>query len=118
MVSARRLSAAALGLGIAVTAFAPSSASAAPKDAAAVCSGYLNVYSVNAPGYVDCMIGVAGATVGRVGSCTSAYQPFAPPFGTGGVAETCVRMSMQYFSSSTIRCRPRTCPSMRRSRLK
>src|SRR6266542_2694738 len=27
-----------------------------------------------------------------------------------------VRMSMQYLSSSTIRCRPRTCPSIRRRR--
>ena len=27
---------------------------------------------------------------------------------------TCVRMSMQYWSSSTIRCSPRTCPSIRR----
>jgi acyl-CoA synthetase (AMP-forming)/AMP-acid ligase II len=33
-------------------------------------------------------------------------------------ADTCVRMSMQYLSSSTIRCRPRTWPSMRRSRLR
>ena len=29
---------------------------------------------------------------------------------------TCVRTSMQYVSSSTMRCRPRTCPSIRRSR--
>src|SRR3954447_8693482 len=34
------------------------------------------------------------------------------------IAETGVRMSMQYFSSSTIRCRPRAWPSMRRSRLR
>ena len=33
-------------------------------------------------------------------------------------ALTWVRMSMQYSSLSTIRCRPRTCPSMRRSRLR
>src|SRR4051812_20491118 len=33
-------------------------------------------------------------------------------------AETWVRMSMQYLSSSTIRCSPRTCPSIRRSRLR
>src|SRR3954447_6483592 len=32
-------------------------------------------------------------------------------------AEIWVRTSMQYWSSSTIRCRPRTCPSIRRSRL-
>src|SRR5688572_23450884 len=29
---------------------------------------------------------------------------------------SCVRMSMQYWSSSTMRCSPRTCPSIRRSR--
>src|SRR6478609_4585501 len=34
------------------------------------------------------------------------------------IAATWVRMSMQYWSSSTIRCRPRACPSMRRRRLR
>ena len=33
-------------------------------------------------------------------------------------ADTCVSTSMQYWSSSTIRCRPRTWPSIRRSRLR
>src|SRR5262245_19457093 len=33
-------------------------------------------------------------------------------------AETCVRTSMQYLSSSTIRCRPLIWPSIRRSRLR
>ena len=31
-------------------------------------------------------------------------------------ADTCSSTSMQYRSSSTMRCRPRTCPSMRRNR--
>ena len=34
-----------------------------------------------------------------------------------GDRHDCVSTSMQYSSSSIIRCRPRTCPSMRRSRL-
>ena len=33
-------------------------------------------------------------------------------------AATWVRTSMQYVSASTIRCRPRTCPSTRRSRVR
>jgi nucleoside-diphosphate-sugar epimerase len=37
---------------------------------------------------------------------------------TGAEAETWVRMSMQYTSSSTMRWRPRICPSIRRSRLR
>ena len=40
-------------------------------------------------------------------------RPTAAPAVT---ADTWVRMSMQYLSSSTIRCRPRTWPSIRRSR--
>ena len=41
----------------------------------------------------------------------------ATPSSAARVAETCVRMSMQYRSSSIIFCRPRTWPSMRLRRL-
>jgi hypothetical protein len=72
------------GAAVAVAALLPVSSA----DAGEFCSGYLNVYSVNAPGFVNCTIATGGAVVGRVGACTSAYQPLSPPFGTGAVPQT------------------------------
>ena len=51
----------------------------------------------------------SGGRAGRAGRRATLCSAFV-------TALTWVRMSMQYVSSSTIRCRPRTWPSMRRSR--
>src|SRR6185312_17286221 len=48
----------------------------------------------------------------------SSSRPRATDCSAFVIAETWVRMSMQYFSSSTMRCRPRAWPSMRRSRVR
>src|ERR1700722_15589345 len=48
----------------------------------------------------------------------SSSRPSATDCSALLTADTWVRMSMQYLSSSTIRCRPRTCPSIRRSRFR
>src|SRR3954468_8569931 len=48
----------------------------------------------------------------------SSSRPSATDWSAFVIADTWVRMSMQYFSSSTMRCRPRAWPSMRRSRLR
>src|SRR5690625_2753978 len=46
----------------------------------------------------------------------SSSSPSAKDCSAREAAETWVRMSMQYLSSSTILAMPRTCPSMRRNR--
>jgi hypothetical protein len=76
-----RLSAAAA---VALAALLPSGAHAAGEG----CTSELNVYSVNVPGFVDCSIASTGRFVGRVGDCTSAYQPLQPPFGSQVAPQT------------------------------
>ncbi len=82
----RRFAQLGVAAALAVTAFLPSSASAVIP--ACTDDGYLNPYALNVPGFVNCEIAYAGTVIGRVGACTSAYQPFAPPFGTGAVGQT------------------------------
>ena len=77
-----RLSAAAA---IALAALLPSGAHAADEG----CFKHVNdPYAVNAPGFVNCVIVGTGALVGRVGTCTSGYQPLSPPFGQQVAPET------------------------------
>jgi hypothetical protein len=90
MFSARRLTGLALGIGLAASAFAAPAASA-ESDRQAItlaCGGYLNVYSINAPGYVNCQIDNVGTTLVRIGNCTFYYDPLFPPFGSNVVPAT------------------------------
>ena len=45
------------------------------------CPGYITPYSINVPGYANCMID-------RVANCTAGYDPLSPPFGQQVAPET------------------------------
>ncbi len=90
MFSARRLTALALGAGLAATAFTAPAASAGSSEGSISlsCGSYLNVYAINAPGYVNCQVDNVGTTIIRVGNCTYYYDPLFPPFGSNVVPAT------------------------------
>jgi hypothetical protein len=72
-------------------------------------------------GLADLLVGLAAAGLSGLDDAVRQVlldQAEATDCSAFVIAETWVRMSMQYFSSSTIRCSPRACPSMRRSRLR
>jgi hypothetical protein len=56
-----------------------------------VCDGYIDIYNIQIPGYVNCMLDYTGAYVAylgqwagdqitRVGNCVFYYDPLFPPF--------------------------------------
>lgn len=72
-------------------------------------------------GFFDLVVGVRSAGVDGVGDAVGQVllqQGQGDGFEGLVAAATWVSTSMQYVSSSTIRCSPRTCPSIRRSRFR
>src|SRR5665647_2153561 len=65
-----------------------------------------------------CVVDAAAAASTTQWVRWSSSRPRATDWSALVIAEIWVRMSMQYFSSDTIPCRPRACPSIRRRRFR